>query len=345
MTCHLLTSSRLGVWQRCPRQHHYRYEVGLIPTGETPRALMMGTAVHAGLESWWRAYQAGADKYALPAALHSAREAYPAEDEYAVALLSALITAYDARWCTWAQGVEVIGVEFPFDAPLINPRTGEAHPHWRLAGKIDALVRLSDGRIAIMEHKTTSMDASAGSDYRRALTLNAQVGVYFDGARALGAAADVCIYDVLKKPTIKPLLATPLESQKRKKDGTLYAAQRDRDETATEYEARLCESIAQDPDRYLVHADVIRTDTEMDALRWDLWHAVRAIEESRKAAHDTRDVRAIPRHPSACMTHHTPCAYLPVCEGTASARDPMRYQRVSNPHVELTAQQQQTGEQ
>lgn len=333
----LLTSSRLATFQTCPRKHHYRYDVGLLPIGESPRALAFGTAIHAGLEHWWTAHQASAPQYALSAALHAAEDSLTSDDPYTVSMLRALLTAYDARWGAWASTVEVLAVEVPFESALIHPVTGEASATWRLAGKIDAMVGLSDGRVAVVEHKTTSMDAGAGSDYRRALTLNAQVGVYFDGVRALGHIADVCIYDMLRKPQIKPLMATPEESRRIKKNGEPYAGTRLCDETPMEYETRLIESLMNDPDKYLLHAEIVRTDTEMESLRWGLWHTVRAIEEHRAAARVARDVRAVPQHAGACMTHHAPCAFLPVCEGTASAQDTTKYQRVSNPHVELTA--------
>ena len=373
----LLTSSALSVWQRCPRQYHYRYAVGLTPIGESPRALAFGTATHAGLEAWWNAYRDGAAQYALSAARHAAEESYTSDDPHARAMLSALIVAYDARWSEWARTVEVLAVECPFETELRHPVTGEAHPVFRLAGKIDAMVRLSDGRVALVEHKTSSQDVTAGSDYRRALTLNAQVGIYFSGARALGISADVCVYDMLRKPSLEPLLATPedkrLYTQPKSRackgckayhaakkgavapphtedgvvcvdgrivtdpGGKLYAAQRDRDESPTEYEARLCEGIIAEPDKYLLHAEIVRSDSELADLAWDLWQTAETIARAMDTVRQCRDVRAMVRHPSACLTHGTPCAYLPVCEGTASARDATRYQRLDNPHVELAS--------
>lgn len=335
MTVHLLTSSRLKVAQECPRKHHYRYEVGLSAVAPDAPALLFGTSAHHGLEAWWRAHQEGAPQLALAAALHAAESSYPSDDLFALALLKALVTAYDARWSEWARTVEVIGVEVPFECELRHPVTRETAQTWRVAGKIDALVRLADGRAAIIEHKTTSGDAGAGSDYRRKLTLDAQVSTYFMGAEALGHAADLCVYDVLRKPAIKPLLATPEESRRVKKDGTPYAGIRLADESHLEYEARLLQGIAADPDRYLIHAEIVRSDEERAAHAWALWHAVRAIEETRRAARVSRDVRAVPQHAGACMTHHSPCAYLPICEGTANARDPSRYRRLPTVHPEL----------
>ena len=49
---HLLTSSRLATWQRCPRAHHYRYEAGNrspIPDPEI-EALIVQASKDAGIE-------------------------------------------------------------------------------------------------------------------------------------------------------------------------------------------------------------------------------------------------------------------------------------------------------
>lgn len=366
---HLLTSSRLKVLHACPRQHHYRYELAIV-SQSTSRALALGSAVHAGLESWWRARQDGALPYALPSALVAAESAYPSEDRYAVAMLRALLTAYDARWSAWAETVTVLGVEVPFATPLLHPVSGKPARTWRVAGKIDVLARLADGRVAIIEHKTSSQDAGAGSDYRRKLTLDPQVSTYFEGAAALGHEADVCLYDVLKKPTLDVLHATPEDKRQYtqpksracklcKKNGKgvtrhvedgiectdgrivtdpggkLYASQREHDETPVEYEARLIEALAQEPDRYLVHAEIVRSERERDAHRWALWRAVEGIEQQRKDLARYGTVDAVPQHASACLLYGSPCAYLPVCEGTARIDDDTLYVRLASPHVEL----------
>ena len=370
---HLLTSSRLRSFQSCPRAHHYRYEVGLTPTAPETGARALGTAVHAGLEAWWLAWREGAEKYALPSAVRAAEDALPFDEPFTLAMIRALVVGYDAAWSEWAATVEVLGVEVPFSAELTHPVTGVASSTWRVAGKIDALVRLSDGRVAIVEHKTRSGDAAAGSDYRRRLTLDPQVSTYFEGVRALGYTADLCLYDVLCKPAIKPLLATPEEdrvytSEKSRScrecrraeknrtpaphfedgiacadgrivtdtGGKLRANQRDRDETATEYEARLLSVIAADRDRYLVHAEIVRSDAEREAHQWALWHAVRSIEETRRAAKSAGDVRAVPQSPASCFGTGHRCPYLDVCEGTVSARDATRFKRLPTVHPELS---------
>ncbi len=60
------------------------------------------------------------------------------------------------------------GLSIPFDIALVNPETGRPSTNWRLAGVIDRIVRLPDGRLALMEYKTTSRDFAPNQ--RRAST-------------------------------------------------------------------------------------------------------------------------------------------------------------------------------
>lgn len=334
----LLTASRLSAWSRCPRLHHHRYEEGVAPIEDPHGARAFGTAVHRGLEEWWSAWQSAGGYGALGNAVFAARESFDGADDYEAARLEAMLAAYDARWSRWAATVEVLGVELPFRAPLCHPVSGKEAHTWQIAGKLDLLVRLDDGRVAIVEHKTTSRDASAGSDYRRRLTLDAQIGMYFEGAEALGYNADLCVYDVLGKPQQEPLAATPVEARKYTKAGKLYATQREQSESPAAYQSRLIDALSADPDRYLVHAEIVRSAPERALYQHDLWETVHAIEHQRRrvAAGATP-----PRHVTGCMAHGR-CDFLEVCEGTARTDDPTRFRRLPVVHPELPTEITQT---
>ena len=324
----LLTSSRIRAAHACPRLDHYRYELGLVApqTG----AMAFGTAIHAGLEAWWSTMRDGLPGDALDAALC----AVGLDDPFDAARAEAMLAAYDVRWQRWACGLaEVIAVEAEFRAPLRHPETGHAARTWSLAGKLDALVRLSDGRVAIVEHKTTSRDASAGSEYRARLTLDPQVSVYHDGAAALGYTADLCLYDVLKKPTQKPLTAKG--ELKLKKDGAPRAGQRTEDETPEAYRVRLLEAISADPEKHLIHAEIVRNERDREEHTRDMWETVYALEHYRR-----RLPVLPPRHASACFAHGSPCAFLPLCEGRGRIEDYAR----GGAHAELTTMTTQTRE-
>lgn len=357
---HLLTASRLVKFQRCARAHHYRYELGVAPVQSAP-ALAFGTAIHAALEAFWRAWMTdgyGSTESALDALLACGL------DPLSLVKAQVMVSAYCARYMMLAARSTVLAVEVEFSAPLVDPDSGVTSGRWLLAGKIDAIVRLPDGRVAIVEHKSSGRDASAGSDYRARLTLDAQVGIYFDGAEALGYAADLCLYDVLVKPSMEPALATPPEERKYTKPksracrecakkapapgphfdekaqvfcvdgqvqtdpgGVLYANLRDRDETAEEYAERLMAAVEADPDRYLVQAELVRTAEERDDCRRDVAATVRAIELNRRQGY-------APRSAQSCFVHGR-CEYLDACHAPSMIDDPYRYRRLPI-HQELS---------
>lgn len=379
---HLLTSSRIKLRRTCPRADFYKYELGLVSTAPESGATAFGTAIHAGLESWWRSWQTVDGYGALEGALSALGSSEPLQaDPYVYARATAMLLAYDARWSRWAAGVTVLGVEVPFATELRHPLTGQAARTWAVAGKIDLIVRLTDGRVALADHKTTSADARSGSDYSRRLTLDPQVSTYFLGCEALGMPADLALWDVLRKPDVRPLLATPEESRAytkardrackecaKKKSapaphfdddagvwcaggrvqtdpgGALKAGQREHDETPEAYQERCMAALADDgPESALSHIEVVRSSTEVEAHGWALWHTVREIEETRAAVQKAGgDVRAVPQNADACLKHGTPCPYLPLCEGTANAADVTRYRRLPVVHGELPTEIQTT---
>ena len=341
----LLTSSRMKTWRSCPRRHYYQYELARASHGPESAASALGTTVHAALEAWWCTWRDLGGYGALDAALYAARgdedaEADRERDPYTVALTQALVIAYDARWSRWAASVEVLGVEAPFVAPLEHPTLGLRARRWAVAGKMDVLLRLSDGRVAIVDHKVTASDARVGSDWRRKLTLDPQVSTYFGGAEALGHPAGLALWDVIQRPALKPYKA--VAEVKLKLDGTPRAGQRLADETPDEYQERLIARLADEgPEAALAHVEVVRTEQEREAHAWALWHTVREIEESRAAVRACDgDARAVTQNAGACMAYGSPCPYLPVCEGTASIDDPTRYRRLPVAHAELPAEMQ-----
>lgn len=332
----LITASLLRSFRACQRKHHYRYTLGVRPVREGDN-LRFGTVMHAALEVYWIARRDGAESPASLAndALHArARDL----DAYALARATAMLCAYTAHWDT--VECEVLGVEVQFVSRMINPETGRASTAYDLGGKIDAIIRLSDGRIAVLEHKTSSEDLSLGGEYQQRLTLDGQVGQYFDGGDALHAQGqlpgtiDLVIYDVLGKPKIRPAKATPVEDRKYKKDGTLYAAQRETDETAEEFGLRCAEAIAADPAKYIVQYEVHRFATDRAEHQTDVW----LLKDQLLAVEGlVRKGRTPPKNPDACFKYGSACEFLGVCQGRASLQDPTLFRQAEREHEELAA--------
>ena len=154
------------------------------------------------------------------------------------------------------------------------------------------------------------------------------MSIYFEGARAAGYDVAVCLYDVIRKPALRPLKATPPDSRKYTKDGALYKTQRDADETPEQYFERLCEAVAADPAAYFQRGDVVRLDAEMADAMHDVWQIGRQIREADLAGR-------WPRNPDACTSYGRTCPFFGVCTGEDSLDNITRFQRLENPHREL----------
>ncbi|MFH0899060.1 MAG: PD-(D/E)XK nuclease family protein [Pseudomonadota bacterium] len=311
-----LTASRLKAARACARLHHYQYVLGVRPRLED-EALRFGTLWHQALESWWStppAHRLDAGSSAIAEACRKSADLDPFDRVRAEMLLA----GYDARWRE--EQFETLAVEKEFSAPLSNPTTGRPSRTWELGGKIDAIARDGDGRVWIVEHKTSSEDLAPGGEYWRRLLMDGQISTYYVGATALGYEVSGCLYDVVAKPRIRQLRATPTENRKYTKDGRLYANQREVDESPEEYALRLSESIAGDPASYYARSTVVRLEQEIADHQWDVWQIGKRIREDMLAD------RA-PRNPDACLRYSRTCAYFDVCSGLASIDDETRFVR------------------
>jgi hypothetical protein len=276
------------------------------------------------MESWWLGYSTGLRGDVLLAHAVDALRSKPAVDPYEAAKAETLLVGYHARWEN--EGLEVVevdgkpGIEVEFSGDLRNPQTSGVSRTFRRGGKIDALVRAPDGRVYVMEHKTSGEDIRPGSNYYMRLTLDPQCSMYLDGARDLGFTPAGVIYDVVGKPRQKPLRATPIESRKYlKSDPTkLYANQREHDETPGEYGARIAEDIAAHPEQYFQRAYPVRSEEERKEAAFDLWQTAQQLRDS--IANDIW-----PRNPKSCEQYGRLCDYFRVCTGQARIDDDWHY--------------------
>ena len=307
-----LTNSMRSKFNACHRAYKIAY-VDLIRPAKASDALSFGTAMHALLEAYW----GGQETMVLTG------------DDYTDVTLRCLFEGYKARWeQSDAERYERVGAEFGFEAPLMNPETGGVSKTWVLAGKIDAIAKdKATGKHIIVEHKTTSQDIGPGSDYWKKLPIDGQVSGYYVGASTLGYEVDVCLYDVIRKPTIRPYKATPEESRKYKKDGTLYAGQHEHDEDPHEWEARLMADIAERPDYYFQRVEVVRSESDLSDYLFDMWAVGREIADAERIGRWSRN-------PNACSIYGS-CEYFDVCTGCASLDDVTLFRKAETPNEEL----------
>ncbi len=308
-----VTTSEIRTFRRCQREHQIAYVLG-IRLRKIDLPLRFGQIVHQALEVWWR------DDKNLVGAIDVTGAADI--DPFERAKARALIEGYHHRWAS--QEFECVAVEASFRLP----RDG-----YVLAGKLDAVARTPDGRMWLVEHKTSGSDISAGSCYWQKLTLDDQVSNYYSGARALGFEVDACVYDVIGKPSTKPLRATPVEKRKRTKAGKLYKGHRETDETPGDYLNRLRLEIAEKPNTFYQRANIVRLEREEERARRD---ALRTVQDmSRTNAYEPAVC-----NPDACLRFGRFCGYHPVCTGETTLEDE-RFRKLTHVHEELQTEKEE----
>lgn len=339
----LLTNSRMSCARTCLRRHCLRYEYGLRAERDA-LPLRIGSAFHAGKE---------ADDLGIDA-IERVRgfELDPYEEELVVRMLMG------HRWRWEKDEYEVIATEQGFELPLRNPETGAPTPNWRIAGKIDRIVRLADGRLALQEYKTTSDDIAPGSDYWVKLRLDQQISLYFLAAREMGFDVQTIVYDVTRKPTLRPSKLPVLDDNKMKivldadgarvrtKDQKKWRESADsaaghvlqtRIETPDEYGERINEEIALWPFHYYQRVEIPRLEQDLEQFRHELWWQQRALREAQLTGRWFRNS-------SACVTTTYTCEYLGICEQnlTNESPAPNGFVKVENIHPELAPHGQAT---
>jgi len=340
-----ITNSRRGAFMTCPRKHQFAYEIAIRPTSDAP-ALRIGSCVHDALDIRKR----GAT---MTQAIAEALANYVQDDFDDPERIAAMLTGYEWRWPDGA--FKVLATERVMTMPLINPSTGHASFNFTVAMKVDAIIELQDARVAVMEHKTCSEDLSPESDYWKRLRIDAQISTYMLGARHNGFDVQTVVYDVLRKPLLRPSQIPLLDGEGRKivLDARLqrvvkanneprqsadkekgYVLQT-RVEEPHEYHDRLMTDIYANPDWYYSRREIPRIKSDLEEAQLDLWNVAKMIRESELNNWH-------PRNDAACKSFGCTCPYFKLCTNGFSIEDfkqtgvvPEYYEVVQDVHPEL----------
>ncbi len=306
-----LSASSIGAFKACPTRYRLGYVLRVRPI-EDPDVFRQGTNWHMLLEEYRKAQREGSED-PVDTAIEHLNEAYqtvpdnktPFEWESERAMLAYSFVGY--VWHYQHDEYETLETELQFELPLINPVTGLPHRQAPpIVGKIDRTVRTPLNRKLVVEYKSTGSDIDSGADYWKRLRMDTQVSIYTYAARRLGLEAEGTLYDVYKKPGIRPKLLTQSESKKfmdtgeyegaafevevfdggagigldqvkvngmtmteikpGKKEGTFQIR-----ETPEMYGARLLNMIYKEPEKFFARRELVRTDKELEDFERELW--------------------------------------------------------------------------
>lgn len=308
----LLTHSRTQCAKACLRRHFFQYELGLRPV-ESSKPLRMGTAVHEGLDRLAKGESIGAVMGWVQSAYATVPEGFdPVEWAVEGQTVMRLLSGYAWRWGGESDTFDVIATEQQFTLPIVNPATNRSTPTFLNAGKIDKIVRLRDGRLAVMEHKTTSGDINPNADYWRRLRMDQQVTRYLLAARDLGHDVACVVYDVIRKPQISPrkipkadlavIKATGLYHDEACDPAALDGLDR---ETPAMFGARLTSDIVSRPEFYFQRQEIARLDADVEEFRQELWDDQKHLRECQLS-------NRWPRNTAACLAPFR-CSFFDLC--------------------------------
>jgi hypothetical protein len=147
------TYSMWNQFRNCRKAAELRYLQHLVPL-ERDRNLHFGSLIHECLELWHRQRD-----LARVLDLIDRRCAARAQDEDQKRdwhLATAMMRAYAERYAQ--EDFEVVALEHIFEGPIVNPATGAASRSFRLAGKVDGIIRTGE-EYFILEHKCVTGDS------------------------------------------------------------------------------------------------------------------------------------------------------------------------------------------
>jgi hypothetical protein len=163
------------------------------------------------------------------------------------------------------------------------------------------------------------------STYWRMLRLDQQIGTYFLAAFHEGIDADRIIYDVAKKPTLRPKAVPVLDADGLKvvydettgdralnKNGSPRQSCGDGMKMLTEPETveafgdRVAAQLEENHEAHFRRMEIPRTVDDMMEIQHDIWQTGRAIADAMR-------LDRWPRNTASCRKWNTMCPYFEAC--------------------------------
>lgn len=344
----LLTHSRQDAFKSCRRKHWYSYELGVRKVVDA-KALRMGSAHHDAIEMLANGQPLETAVEAIRACYADKPEAFDQwEWDIERETLERLACAYQWRWQN--DGLTYLAAEQKFRVPLVNPATGAKSKLFELGGMIDGIIQLQDSRLGVKESKLLGDDIEPDADLWRRMRIDHQVSLYVYAARQLGYAVDAVLYDVTRKPTIKPTAVPVIDNlgikivldkhgQRVKTARGMWRQTGDTSEgyvlqtrpmTTDEWGDKLTNDIVARPDYYFARVEVPRLDQDVREYQEELWEIQKTLRQAQLNSQWFRTVNK-----NTCDF----CSYFGICTGGWRKGDslPEGFELVENVHPELGA--------
>ena len=325
----LLTYSALNTFRNCPRKYKNRYLDNLRPR-ERAEALSFGSVIHTAIELWYRSSNAESRLRDVLAYIDDAFENRVVDSNQMVQwhLATAMIRGYAERYAT--EEFEVVEVEKEFVGEIRNPDTGRKSQTFRIAGKVDGIVRCHDG-LYLLEHKTAS---TIDANYLDKLWTDTQIALYCYYLRELGYPIVGVIYNVLLNSRLKQGKGETQEEYEvrhaelaaKNKSGK-STAKRQMPETDDEFQARLTEWYSR-PEA--LHREFIYlSEDRLAMLQDEVWEITQQYLDARRRGKWLLNT-------SNCFSYQRPCEYLAYCQSGFNPNVADNLYEIALPNEELS---------
>lgn len=253
----------------------------------------------------------------LEAALSAIPPPETEDDALRAAIARGLVTGYHHRWIDEEWTVE--SVEKEFHVPIFNPGSRRRSPLFTHAGKFDGVIS-KHGEPYLLEHKTCREEIGTASPYWTRLSIDTQISGYLLASWYLGRKLTGVLYDVIRKPEIRPKRLGLKEASMIRMRGTYcnmrlspeayqqFSLSREFRETPEMFQSRLIQDTLERPDWYFGRRIITRLDQELLTYAEELWRTTKDIHRAQ-TSDDHR------RNDKACFAFHRPCEYLGLCAG------------------------------
>lgn len=179
-----LSASRIKTWLLCPQKYKLQY-VDRVPWQFYPSAMLLGTAIHRAIETFYSEWQKG-KRLPLEEMKSAFSDHWRGEidgkqlDTKEISEVEDVGTRLLSAFHSSVKPCNVIAIEDDFRVPIVNPDTGEILPV-DLVGRIDLIETDDQGQPVIVDHKCLSKRPS-DSD----MEYNVQLWAYAFAARMRG---------------------------------------------------------------------------------------------------------------------------------------------------------------
>jgi hypothetical protein len=302
------TYSMWSLFRNCRKAVDWRYLQQLVPL-QRDRNLHFGSLIHECLQSW-HARRDLAEVLDLidRRCMNRTQDEDQRRDWH---LATAMMKGYAARYP--AEEFEVIALEKAFEGPIVNPSTGAASRSFKLAGKVDGILRIGGG-FFILEHKTASQ---VDADYLEKLWTDFQITIYAHYVeQTMGIPITGILYNVLVKAKLQQSKGeTEEEFQTRRAELLAKSktgkttAKRKLPESDEEFQQRLAEKYAE-PEMF--HREMLYLSRDrFDILRSELWELTQAFLDARRRG-------VFYQNTAFCFNYQRPCPYFALCRSNGN---------------------------